>query len=54
MPLRVSRATIAVVYADAPDGSPLPELAPYAAFVERAGRALEGSLAGRRTGASPA
>jgi CheY-like chemotaxis protein len=54
VPLRVSHATIAVVYADAPDGAPLPDLAPYAAFVERAGRALEGSLAGRRTGAAPA
>jgi hypothetical protein len=54
VPLRVSRATIAVVYADAPDGSPLPDLAPYSAFVERAGRALEGSLAERRTGAAPA
>jgi len=54
VPLRVSRATIAVVYADAPDGSPLADIAPYSAFVERAGRALEGSLAGRRTGAAPA
>ena len=54
VPVRASRQTIAVLYADAPDGSPLPASQPYAAFVERAGRALEGSLGARRTASARA
>jgi CheY-like chemotaxis protein len=54
VPLRASRQTIALVYADAPDGSALPAVEAYTSFVERAGRALEGSLAGRRTAPAPA
>jgi hypothetical protein len=39
--------TIAVLYGDAPDGTALPPVAPFVRFVERAGRALEETLASR-------
>ena len=48
VPLRAMHETIALVYGDAPDGSELPPIAPFARFVERAGRALEETLAARR------
>lgn len=48
VPVRASRETIAVVYADAPDGATLPEIEPFVAFVDRASRALEETLAARR------
>ncbi len=49
VPLRVAHQPVALLYADAPDGSPMPPLEPFAEFVEQAGRALEGALAARRT-----
>jgi CheY-like chemotaxis protein len=48
LPVRAPRDTVAVLYGDAPHGGPLPDLAPLVAFVDRAGRALEESLAARR------
>ncbi len=48
VPLRALHETIALVYGDAPDGGDLPPIAPFARFVERAGRALEETLAARR------
>jgi hypothetical protein len=48
VPVRASRETIAVVYADAPDGATLPQLEPFVAFVDRAGQVLEESFASRR------
>ena len=48
VPVRASRETIAVVYADAPHGATLPELEPFVTFVNRAGQVLEDSLASRR------
>ncbi len=54
VPLRASGQTIALLYADAPDGSALPAIEPFVAFVERVGRALEGSLAASRTAPAPA
>jgi hypothetical protein len=48
VPVRALHETIAVLYGDAPDGSDLPAVAPFAGFVERAGRALEQTLEARR------
>jgi CheY-like chemotaxis protein len=48
VPLRAMHETIAVVYGDAPDGAALPDVGAFASFVERAGRALEDTLAARR------
>jgi CheY-like chemotaxis protein len=48
VPVRALHETIAVLYGDAPDGSDLPAVAPFAGFVERAGRALERTLEARR------
>ena len=47
--VRACRATVAALYADAPDGTSLPLIAPFIAFVEQAGRSLEASLLARRT-----
>ncbi len=49
MPVRACRATVAALYADAPDGTSLPLIGPFIAFVEQAGRSLEASLLARRT-----
>jgi CheY-like chemotaxis protein len=49
VPLRALHETIAVLYGDAPDGSALPPVATFADFVEQAGRALEETLALRRS-----
>lgn len=54
VPLRATHQTIAVVYADDPGGAPLPAIEPFVEFAERAGRALETSLAARRTAPAPA
>ena len=48
VPLRAMHETIALLYGDAPDGAELPPIAPFTRFVERAGRALEETLAARR------
>ena len=48
IPLRAMHETIALLYGDAPDGAELPPIAPFTHFVERAGRALEETLAARR------
>jgi CheY-like chemotaxis protein len=48
VPVRALHETIAVLYGDAPDGTDLPPVAPFAGFVERAGRALEQTLEARR------
>jgi CheY-like chemotaxis protein len=48
VPLRALHETIAVLYGDAPDGSDLPSVAPFAGFTEQAGRALEQTLEARR------
>lgn len=47
LPMRAAGETMAVVYADAPDGTALDATAAFARFVERAGRALDASMAGR-------
>jgi CheY-like chemotaxis protein len=49
VPVRAHRETIALLYGDAPDGATPPPLEPLVAFVEKAGRTLEGSLLARRT-----
>jgi CheY-like chemotaxis protein len=46
VPVIAGRATIAVVYGDAPGGGPLPPVHPFVAFVERTGRALAGAHRG--------
>jgi hypothetical protein len=48
VPVRALHETIAVLYGDAPDGTDLPPVSPFAGFVERAGRALEQTLEARR------
>ncbi|MFN8094197.1 MAG: response regulator [Vicinamibacteria bacterium] len=48
VPVRALHETIAVVYGDDPDGGDLPPVAPFAGFVERAGRALEQTIEARR------
>lgn len=48
VPVRAWRATVAALYADTPDGIPLPAIDPFVAFVEQAGRSLEASLLARR------
>ena len=48
VPLRALHETIAVVYGDDPDGGDLAPVAPFAGFVERAGRALEQTIEARR------
>ena len=47
LPLRAAGETLAMVYADAPDGTELSAVEPFAAFVERAGRALDAARAVR-------
>ena len=49
VPVRAWHATLAALYADAPDGTSLPLIDPFIAFVEQAGRALESALLARRT-----
>ena len=41
LPLRAAGETLAMVYADAPDGTALSSVEPFAGFVEQAGRALD-------------
>ena len=48
VPVRAWRATVAALYADAPDGTSLPPIEPFIAFVEQAGRSLESALLARR------
>ncbi len=48
LPIRASRQTIALLYADAPDGSAMPPIEPFARVVEEAGRAFDSALLARR------
>ena len=54
IPVRAQRETIAVLYGDAPEGRPLPDLAPLVGFAERAGRALDEAFLALRGPAVPA
>ena len=47
LPLRAAGETLAMVYADAPDGTALSSVDAFAGFVEQAGRALDNALAAR-------
>ncbi len=49
IPVRAEQETIAVLYGDAPDGSPLPALDPLAHVARQAGKALEEALLARRS-----
>jgi hypothetical protein len=49
VPIRAYHATVAALYADAPDGTSLPLIDPFLAFVEQAGRSLESAILARRT-----
>jgi len=53
LPIRVGHHTIALIYADAPDGAQLPEIGPFVGFVEEASRKLETALLARRRGPRP-
>jgi CheY-like chemotaxis protein len=49
VPVRAWHATVAALYADAPNGTSLPSIDPFIAFVEQTSRALEAALLARRT-----
>ncbi len=49
VPVRACRATVAALYADAPDGASLPQIDSFISFVEQAGRSLESAILARRT-----
>jgi CheY-like chemotaxis protein len=49
VPIRAWHATVAALYADAPNGTSLPLIDPFIAFVEQTSRALESALLARRT-----
>lgn len=49
VPIQAWRATIAVLYADAPSGERLPVIDGFLAFVDEATRTLEAALLARRT-----
>jgi CheY-like chemotaxis protein len=50
VPVRAHGETVAVLYGDAPDAQPLPDLSGLVDFAERAGRALDEALLARRAG----
>jgi len=49
VPVRAHRETVAVIYGDAPEGRPLPDLGGLVDFTEGAGRALDEAFLARRT-----